>query len=175
MFIEFHVSIIGQMTQYRHFHHVLKRVCMWQNSFYSSKLCVFSQLRTLERNQPQILEDKQELKDFYRGKSPTVQAESKEMRPSAPITNTLFTKQPNSCPRLEGNNKVCEEINFNFIFMHVKLSTDTAVKRLQPWWIYYSGKTPQVSNASTVIYVLVCVSQHLISQVDACSDSPSVI
>lgn len=119
---------------------------------------------------PQILKDKQELQDFYQSKSPTVQAESKQMHPSSPITNSLFTKQLNSCPRLEGNNnkEACEEINFNVIFTQVKLLTDIAVKRLQLGWIYYSGKTPQVSNASTVIYVLVYASQHLMSQVDAC-------
>lgn len=128
-------------------------------------------------DQPQILKDKQELQDFYQSKSPIVQAESKEMHPSAPITNSLYAKQLNSCPRLEwsNNKEVSEEVNFNIIFTQVKLSTDTAVKRLQPGWIYYSGKTSQVSNVSTVISVLVYASQHPVSQVDACSDSPRIV
>lgn len=42
--------------------------------------------------QPQILMDRQEPKEFYQSKSPTVQAESKQINPSAPVTVCL----PNS-------------------------------------------------------------------------------
>lgn len=40
--------------------------------------------------QPQILMDRQEPKEFYQSKSPTVQAESKQINPSAPVT--VFAK-----------------------------------------------------------------------------------
>lgn len=84
-------SVIEQMTQYRYFQHIL--LCDKTASIhmgFQPALC----LGKKNLDQSQILKDKQELQDFYQGKSPTVQAESREMHPSAPVTSN--THLPNS-------------------------------------------------------------------------------